>query len=174
MNRILENHLRAYTSLEQMNWVKLLPVAAFAYSNSKKYYNADVPLQNPIRLRFDIADNVTKEEAPAARDQVERLHELRELLRDEIWKAQENQAKYYDQWYMPMAFKRGDFVKLSTNTTTNRFPGLSGGPTREEWEVEEVKDRTTINKKTHCLCQVGWFDGSSSQPPLPPEEEATR
>jgi len=35
LNRILENHLRAYTSLEQMNWVKLLPAAEFAYSNSK-------------------------------------------------------------------------------------------------------------------------------------------
>ena len=59
----LENYLRAYTSLEQMNWAKLLPAAEFAYNNN-------------------IADNVTKGEAPAARDLVERLHELRERLRD--------------------------------------------------------------------------------------------
>jgi hypothetical protein len=63
LNRILENYLRAYTSLEQMNWAKLLPTAELAYSNN-------------------IADNVTKGEAPAARDLVERLHELRERLRD--------------------------------------------------------------------------------------------
>ena len=61
LNRILENYLRAYTSLEQMNWAKLLPTAELAYNNN-------------------IADNVTKEEAPAARDLVERLHELRERL----------------------------------------------------------------------------------------------
>jgi hypothetical protein len=38
LNRILENYLRAYTSLEQMNWAKLLPAAEFAY-------------KSPIRLR---------------------------------------------------------------------------------------------------------------------------
>ena len=34
LNRILENHLQAYTSLEQMNWAKLLQSAEFAYNNS--------------------------------------------------------------------------------------------------------------------------------------------
>ena len=34
LNQILENYLRAYTSLEQMNWAKLLPSAEFAYNNS--------------------------------------------------------------------------------------------------------------------------------------------
>ncbi len=34
LNRILENYLRAYTNLEQMNWARLLPSAKFAYNNS--------------------------------------------------------------------------------------------------------------------------------------------
>ena len=35
LNRILENYLRAYTNLEQMNWARLLPSAEFAYNNSR-------------------------------------------------------------------------------------------------------------------------------------------
>ena len=34
LNRILENYLQAYTSLEQINWTKLLPSAEYAYNNS--------------------------------------------------------------------------------------------------------------------------------------------
>ena len=34
LNQILENYLRAYTSLEQINWAKFLPSAEFAYNNS--------------------------------------------------------------------------------------------------------------------------------------------
>jgi len=118
LNRILENYLRAYTSLEQMNWAKLLPAAEFAYNNSM---NATIQM-TPFRalysydpeLRFDVADNVTEGKAPAARERVKRLHELRERLREEYLKAQERQAKYYNQRHQPMTFKRGDLVKLST------------------------------------------------------------
>src|SRR6202012_4109030 len=33
LNRIVEGYLRAFTSLKQMNWAKLLPAAAFAENN---------------------------------------------------------------------------------------------------------------------------------------------
>ena len=35
LNRILENYLRAYTSLEQINWSRLLAGAKYAYNNSR-------------------------------------------------------------------------------------------------------------------------------------------
>jgi hypothetical protein len=118
LNRILENYLRAYTSLEQMNWAKLLPAAEFAYNNSKNSTTKITPFKalygyDP-EFRLDVADNVTTGEAPAARDRVERLHALRERLREEILNAQERQAKYYNQRHQPMTFKRGELVKLST------------------------------------------------------------
>ena len=34
LNRILENYLRAYTNLEQMNWAKLLLNVEFVYNNN--------------------------------------------------------------------------------------------------------------------------------------------
>jgi hypothetical protein len=63
LNRILENYLRAYTSLEQMNWAKLLPAAEFAYNNSRNSTTKISPFKalygyDP-ELRFDVADNTT-------------------------------------------------------------------------------------------------------------------
>ena len=118
LNRILENYLRAYTSLEQMNWAKLLPSAEFAYNNSRNSSTKITPFMalygyNP-ELRFDIADTVTAGEAPAARQRIVQLQDLRNRLQEELLHSQERQAKYYNQKHQPKLFKRGDLVKLST------------------------------------------------------------
>jgi hypothetical protein len=118
LNRILENYLRAYTSLEQMNWAQLLPSAEFAYNNSKNTTTQTTPFMalygyNP-ELRVDVEDNVIEGEIPAAKDRIQRLEELRKRLKEEYLKAQERQAKYYNQRHQEKLFKRGDLVKLST------------------------------------------------------------
>src|SRR5439155_12675185 len=100
LNRILENYLRAYTNLEQMNWAKLLPSAKFTYNNSRSSTTKLTPFMalygyNP-ELRFDVEDTTTKGETPAARDQILRLKELRHRLKEELLKSQERQAKYYN------------------------------------------------------------------------------
>ena len=69
LNQILENYLWAYTSLEQMNWAKLLPSAEFAYNNSWSLSTKIIPFMalygyNP-ELRIDVMDTVTKGEALA-------------------------------------------------------------------------------------------------------------
>src|SRR5882757_10582174 len=101
LNRILENYLRAYTSLEQMNWAKLLPSAEFAYNNSRSSSTKITSFMalysyNP-ELRFDAVDTVTPGEAPAARQRVVQLQDLRNRLQEELLKSQERQAKYYNQ-----------------------------------------------------------------------------
>ena len=68
---------------------------------------------NP-ELRFDVVDTVTPGEAPAARQRITRLQDLRNRLQEELLKSQERQAKYYNQRHLPRLFKRGDLVKLST------------------------------------------------------------
>jgi transposase InsO family protein len=120
LNRILENYLRCYTDLEQMNWAKLLSSAEFAYNNSRSSSTKITPFMalygyNP-ELRIDISaeDSTTKGEIPAARDRIEKLQELRNKLREELFNSQERQAKYYNQKHQPRLFKRGNLVKLST------------------------------------------------------------
>ena len=100
LNRILENYLRAYTSLEQMNQAKLLPSAKYTYNNSRSLSTKVTPFialysYNP-ELRFNVKDTATKGEAPAIKDHVVRLQELRNRLREELLKSQERQAKYYN------------------------------------------------------------------------------
>src|SRR5580693_10188650 len=95
LNRILENYLRAYTSLEQMNWAKLLRSAEFTYNNSRSSTTKTTPFMAlysyNLELRFDIEDAV-KGETPAAHDRILCLQELRDQLREELLKSQERQA----------------------------------------------------------------------------------
>ena len=70
LNWILENYLRAYTSLEQMNWAKLLPSIEFVYNNSRSLSTKITPFMalysyNP-ELRIDVVDTITIGEALAA------------------------------------------------------------------------------------------------------------
>jgi transposase InsO family protein len=128
LNRILENYLRAYTNLEQMNWAKLLPSAEFTYNNSRSSTTKITPFMalygyNP-ELRFDVEDTATKGETPAARDRILRLKELRDRLREELLESQERQAKYYNQRHQPKLFKRGNLVKLSTRNLRLKYKKL--------------------------------------------------
>jgi hypothetical protein len=120
LNRILEGYLRAYTSLEYMNWARLLPSAEYAYNNSRSSSTKITPFKalygyDP-ELRTDLSteDSTTTREAPAALDRITRLTELRQRLREQLVLAQERQAKYYNQRHQSKQFKRGDLVKLST------------------------------------------------------------
>jgi hypothetical protein len=121
LNRILEGYLRAYTSLECMNWARLLPSAEYAYNNSRSSSTKITPFKalygyDP-ELRIDLPsteDSTITGEAPAALDRITRLTELRQRLREQLVLAQERQAKYYNQRHQPKQFKRGDLVKLST------------------------------------------------------------
>jgi RNase H-like domain found in reverse transcriptase/Reverse transcriptase (RNA-dependent DNA polymerase)/Integrase zinc binding domain/Chromo (CHRromatin Organisation MOdifier) domain/Integrase core domain len=121
LNRIVENYLRAFTSLEQMNWAKLLPTASFAYNNSLNHTLKTTPFRamygyDPdFHVDFDVRGDIGPGRAPAARDRVKKLQELRDSLKGQWAKAQERQKKYYDQRHQSMEFKRGSLVKLSTS-----------------------------------------------------------
>jgi hypothetical protein len=123
-----------------MNWAKLLPAAEFAYNNSKNTTTQISPYRalygyDP-ELQFD---NVTKGEAPAARDRVERLHELRERLRDEILKAQESQAKYYNQRHIPWPSSEETLSSYLQETSALKIRSCSpDGLDRYEYSNESV------------------------------------
>lgn len=51
---------------------------------------------NP-ELRFDVEDTANAGEAPAARERIQRLYDLRERLKEELLQSQERQAKYYNE-----------------------------------------------------------------------------
>src|SRR5436189_1329003 len=125
LNRILENYLRAYTSLEQMNWAKLLRSAEYTYNNSRNSSTKITPFKalygyDP-ELQFDVKDATTQGEAPAAHDRILQLQELRDRLKEELIQSQEQQAKYYNQRHQPKLFKCGNLIKLSTRNLRLKY-----------------------------------------------------
>ena len=91
LNRIIEDYLRAYSSEDQTAWARLLPIAQFSYNNSRNASTGISPNRAlfgfDCSIRIDVADDVAEGRIPAARDQVQKLHELREQLRLRLIKA---------------------------------------------------------------------------------------
>src|SRR5947207_5726845 len=85
LNQIIKDYLRVYTFEDQRVWVKLLPLAQFAYNNSRNH-TTQMSLNRLLHefdceIRIDIADNVIEKRIPAAKDRVEKLHKLWQDLR---------------------------------------------------------------------------------------------
>ena len=118
LNRIVEDYLRAYTSENPTAWAALLPLAQFAYNNSRNSTTGMSPNRLlhgfDCEIRIDVADNVAERRIPAAKDRVEKLYQLRQGLRGRLIEAQERMARYYNANHVPKQFKVKDFVKLST------------------------------------------------------------
>ena len=118
LNRIIEDYLRAYTAEDQTVWSNLLPLAQFAYNNSRNHTTRMSPNRLlhgfDCEIRIDVADNVAEGRVPAAKDRVEKLYQLRQSLRGRLVEAQDRMARYYNANHVPKQFKVGDFVKLST------------------------------------------------------------
>jgi transposase InsO family protein len=129
LNRIIEDYLRAYTSEDQTIWAKLLPLAQFAYNNSRNHTTRMSPNRLlhgfDCEIRVDVADNVSERRIPAAKDRIEKLHQLRQELRLRLVEAQERMASYYNARHVPKQFKTGDLVKLSTKYLKLKHPKLS-------------------------------------------------
>jgi transposase InsO family protein len=129
LNRIIEDYLRAYTSEDQTVWAKLLPLAQFAYNNSRNHTTQMSPNRLlhgfDCEIRIDVADNVIERRIPAAKDRVEKLHKLRQELRLRLVEAQERMATYYNARHVPKQFKIGDLVKLSTKNLKLKCRKLS-------------------------------------------------
>jgi len=110
--------LRAYTADEPTSWVNLLPLAQYAYNNSRNHTTGRSPNWfmhgTDCEMRLHIADNTPRGRIPAAKDRVEKLHELRQELRTRVTEANERMAHYYNQRHVPKQFQVGALVKLST------------------------------------------------------------
>jgi hypothetical protein len=91
LNQILKGYLRAYTSLKQLNWAKLLPSAEYVYNNSRSSSTKITLFKalysyNP-ELRIDLPstkDSTKKEEVLAAYNRITHLSKLRECLRSQL------------------------------------------------------------------------------------------
>jgi transposase InsO family protein len=129
LNRIIEDYLRAYTSEDLTAWAKLLPLAQFAYNNSRNHTTGMSPNHLlhgfDCEIRIDVADTVSEKRIPAAKDRIEKLHQLRQKLRLRLIEAQERMANAYNARHVPKQFRVGEFVKLSTKNLRLKYRKLN-------------------------------------------------
>lgn len=122
----VSHYLRCYTGSVQGNWPKLLKSAQYVINNSRNATTGTTPTRllfsfDP-ELRFDDEDVVTIR-APGALARIAQLREARKEMKEHWQTAVEAQTKYYNQKHLPIKFKRGDLVKLSTRNL--KFRGQS-------------------------------------------------
>ena len=93
-------YLKAFVNWEQDNWAKLLPMAEFAYNNTK---NASID-QTPFEFNCDYHPRVFFEEnvdtclrSRFANELAEELRELMEVCYQNLLHAQELQKRVHDK-----------------------------------------------------------------------------
>lgn len=116
-NQTLEQYLRSTVNYQQDDWVMWLPMAEFAYNNSRHANTGETPFFLLYGRHPDLRDYPDPEqrdaEVPAAAERVKALQQMREDLQPRWDEARRTHAKYYDKKVQPRAYSIGDRVWLS-------------------------------------------------------------
>ena len=116
-NVILEQYLRAYVNYQQDNWTELLPLAEFAYNNSKQLTIKYTPFfaNYGYHPTYKSIGHLTPQEYT-------NISQPHDTLREEITLAQLRQKENYERHRKPdLNLKSGDKVWLNArNIRTTR------------------------------------------------------
>jgi hypothetical protein len=74
-----------------------------------------------VTYELTVVDNITERRIPAAKDRIEKLHQLWQDLRKRLVEAQERMAKYYNACHISKQFGTGEFVKLSIKNLNLKY-----------------------------------------------------
>ena len=124
VNSILEQYLRVYVNYLQDNWFSLLPLAEFCYNNSEQASIKKSPFFANYSFHPSLHLSPLKDSSvPASFDLVSNLQEIHENIKSEIFLAQQQQEKYYNQHRKPTPdYNINDFVFLSTKNIKTLRP----------------------------------------------------
>ena len=117
-NRTLEEMLRHYCGSpdKQTLWEDLLPLAEFAYNNTKQTSTGQTPFflnygQDPLTPGNLAIDNATPTlQVPAADEWLQRLNQALADAQASLERAADNQAHYTDRRRQPFHLQPGDLV----------------------------------------------------------------
>ena len=145
MNQIIEDYLQIYTSEDQTVWAKLLSLAQFVYNNScnhtTKMSSNQLLHSFNCEIHIDVVDNVTERRISAAKDHIERLHQLWQKLHLWLVKIQEQMAIYYNVRHVLKQFKIENFIKLSIKNLKLKCHKLSSCWIGLFWVLEQIRDQ---------------------------------
>jgi len=115
LNQTIEAYLRAFVCQEQDDWVRLLPMAEFAYNNSVTTGNGVSPFYTNYGFDPTTLDPAsTAPLNPASTVYAHWMKEIQEEARKSLEAAQERMRRYMDPSRKPPpAYQVGDLVMLS-------------------------------------------------------------
>jgi hypothetical protein len=138
LNSVLEQYLRGYVNFAQDDWVDYIPLAEFAYNNSRQASTKETPFRvvygmdpRVIALDLYLGDKVL----PGVADRAKYFKEIREKAQAGIAWAQEQQAKHHNRKRVAKTFHAGDYVWISNQNWSRIRPSrkldqLRAGPRR--------------------------------------------
>ncbi len=150
-NQTLKHYLQCYCNEEQSNWVKLLPLAEFAYISAKQStlkcslfymmtgYNAFI--------HYNIENNIWEEEVPAVKNRVKQLHEACEKLLKQWESTVASQVKACNQRHKSKTYNKSNLVLLSMkNLSQKRLSKKLSHKFAESFHIQDI-----VEKQAYCL-----------------------
>ncbi|KJZ70324.1 hypothetical protein HIM_10292 [Hirsutella minnesotensis 3608] len=125
INQTIEQYLRTFCNKEQSDWVDKLPLAEFTYNTSNHGTVGGAPAEVLMgfhpRSQGHVKGHLETISSHAS-DRVRGLRELHGRTSLMISRAQERQARYYNQHREQMSFEEGDWVLISTRNLPLKRP----------------------------------------------------
>ena len=113
----MEAYLRAFNNYKQNDWVKLLPMAEFAYNNVMNTSTGYTPFELTCGFhpRVSYKEDVDPCSKSKSADQLAtKLHILMSVCRENLQHVQELQKRYHDKHAKPKSYAPGDKVRLNS------------------------------------------------------------
>jgi len=122
LNQTIEPYLRTFTSKEQDDWARLLPMAEFAYNNSTTMGNGVSPFYANYGFHpVTTGPRPTEPFNPASTVYAHWMKVIHDKSQAELEEAQERMRRYTDLGRKPPpAYQKGDLVMLSGGNIKTR------------------------------------------------------
>jgi len=154
LNQTIEAYLRAFVGKEQDDWVRLLPMAKFAYINLTTTGNGMSPFYANYVFHLAAMDPSSTESLnPASQVYSHWMHAVHDESRKGLEDAQERMRRYTDQARKePAAYQVGDLVMLNGRNIKTRRPSKkldhkNYGPFQIEKTISRLAVRLTLPQK---------------------------
>jgi len=154
LNQATEAYLRAFATKEQDDWVRLLPMAEFAYNNSTTTGNG-MSLFYANYSFHPVAMNPASTEPlnPESQVYTHWMHTMHDESQKGLEDAQERMRRYtYPTQKEPPAYQVGDLVMLNGRNIKTRRPSRklddkNHGPFQIEKIISPLAIRLTLPRK---------------------------
>jgi hypothetical protein len=125
LNQTLEQYLRCYLNYKQDNWVKLLPLAQYAYNSTYREGTGITPFEALYGRIPDLYNEPLPDsrKAQKAEEWTTEARELQQQLQEDLKFDQIMMAKYYNKGRLPVStLEEGEEVLLLRKNITTRRP----------------------------------------------------